>query len=110
MAHELTHTVQQGAVQQTAAQQNDTVQRASNGIVPPTLSHGAQTVQRFSIDDPDIDRSETVKAKRSAHGADGVIFVEDASNNTVVIKANADPIGETHLANIMHKKVSGAKL
>jgi hypothetical protein len=103
MAHELTHTVQQGAVQRAP----DSTHTAKTG--PTRVSGGAKQLQRFSIDEPFIKWKDTTTAKRSSDGATGVLFVKDGSGNTIVLKASRDPVGETFLANVMHEKISGAQ-
>jgi hypothetical protein len=65
LAHELTHTIQQGGAQSRT---------------------GRPAIQRFSLDDDPIDWSEAMSISASAGGAGGVFFLHDNAGATLVVK------------------------
>jgi hypothetical protein len=101
LAHELTHVVQQ-----TGAKSN----RVSRSSLKPGPG-AAGRIQRFSIDDPNMNFGNATRVWPSSGGATGVIFVDDGTA-PVVVKPS-DPVRESRalseFISMLHSKAGSSK-
>jgi hypothetical protein len=86
LAHELTHTIQQGG----------------------SAHRDVATIQRWNLRDPGEIPWGSTTSIRTVTRLRPVLFFDDNGGDTIVVKAEEETLGLQELAGFLHEKVSGA--